>query len=783
MKNISLLFFLSSLLIAQERYSQVQIPVPTIAEYQRIADLGIAVDHFNGKIGTAISVFLSEKELRKLTNAGIIYTVQIDDWQKYYMEQQAQEHFFKQQLAQDVPKYFRYGSMGGFLIYSELLQQLDSMKLLFPSLITAKDSIGATIEGRTIYALKISDNPNISEPEEPEVLYTALHHAREPEGMMTVVYYMWWLLENYGKDAEATYLVNNRQLWFIPIVNADGYVYNQTTTPAGGGGWRKNRRNNGDGTFGIDLNRNYGLFYMWNAPNNGSSTVTSDDTYRGKSPFSEPETYTINQFIFKHTIKTCFNYHTYGNYLIYPWGYSSSESNDSLLFRQWSYDMSMNNRYSIGTDQQTVGYSTRGNSDDFMYIDSAKTRTYALTPEVGTTGFWPAKSLIYPLAQENLLQNKLLAHYAGSYIAIKSFGAKNTFSANVKNSISVRFINKGLAEAKGMPIYLSTANGIVSAAFSTAAMPSFSEYEGSFDFTAVNTSSPIKIYLKDSSGAVVNDSITFFAGVPDVLLNDSAKSTALWSTGTGWGVISDGAEQNTSFTDSPNGNYAANAENSLTLLNPIDLTNYQFAELKFRTKWAIESTWDFGLVEISTDGGTSWISQKTQLSRKGSGRSGSKQPSTSYGFDAFNPGLTWTELSSDISAYAGKQIKLRFRLSADGGDQRDGWYVDNIRILAYKSSSNSVKENRAPFAYSLSQNFPNPFNPSTTIQFSVEKQQLSSLRVYNALGQEVALLIDKELPAGNYSINFDAKQLSSGVYFYRFISGNYSSIKKMAVVK
>ncbi|MFA5832503.1 MAG: M14 family zinc carboxypeptidase [Bacteroidota bacterium] len=776
MKKLFFALLFSSILISQERYSQVEIPVQSKAEFQRIAALGVAIDHFTGKVGGNISVFLSASELKILDDAGIHYSVQINDWQQYYAEQQQQDSFSKQQFAADVPKYFRYGSMGGFLIFDEILQQLDSMTLLFPNLVTKKDSIGVTIEGRTIFAIKISDNPNTTEQTEPEVLYTALHHAREPEGMMTVIYYMWWLLENYGKDAEATFLVNNRQMWFIPVVNPDGYVYNHTINPSGGGGWRKNRRNNGDGTFGIDLNRNYGQFFMWNAPNNGSSASTGSDTYRGTTPFSEPETFAMSQFLKKHSVKTAFNYHTYGNYLIYPWGYSSSESNDSLLFRLWSYDMSMTNRYSIGTDQQTVGYSTRGNSDDYAYSDSAKSRTYALTPEVGTTGFWPVKSLIYPLAQENLLQNKLLSYYAGPYLAIKSYTVD-------KKGVTVRFINKGLAETNDMPIYLSTSDGIAPPSILSGVIPSFSESEKSFSISQGANVSSIKIYLQDSSGAMLKDSITFFTGIPAVLLNDSANSTSLWSMGTSWGLVFDPITSDGSFTDSPNGNYAANTENSLTLLNTIDLTTYQLAELKFRTKWSIESTWDFALVEVSTNGGSNWISLKTQLSRKGSGRTGSKQPSTSYGYDAFTPGLTWVEQTADLTPYVGKQIKLRFRLSADGGDQRDGWYVDDIRVLAYTTGPNSVKEQSVPYTYSLAQNFPNPFNPSTTIQFSVEQLNRTSLRVYNVLGQEVAMLLDQDVAPGTYSINFDAKQLSSGVYFYRFTSGNYTSIKKMTLVK
>lgn len=777
MKTLSFFFILLSFLVSQEKISHVEIPVRSAAELQRIADIGIAVDHFDGKIGTGISLYLTESELSRLETAGIAHSVLIKDWQKYYAEQQASDVQSLRKISADVPKYFRYGAMGGFLILDEIKQQLDSMTLLFPSLVTRKDSIGVTNEGRTIYAIKISDNPNSVEASEPEVLYTALHHAREPQGMMTIVYYMWWLLENYGKDPEATYLVNNRQMWFIPVVNPDGYEHNRSISASGGGSWRKNRKVNGDGTVGVDLNRNYGIFEMWNANNGGSSTSTSSDTYRGVKPFSEPETFAISSFLKAHSIKTCFNYHTYGNYLIYPWGYSSKESDDSLLFRQWSYEMSFNNRYSIGTDMQTVGYSTRGNSDDYFYSDSAKTRSYAMTPEVGTTGFWPVQSLIYPLAQENILQNKYLAHAAGPFLSIHSY--KRT-----ANGITIRFINKGLAPSSPVTIALS-ATGAVTAP--NVQLPSIGSFEHADVTTTLNIpnnkSTSIRIVAEGTDSIFLKDSITFLHGSPITLLEDSAATTTLWSTGSGWGVSSDIIDDNPYFTDSPNGKYAVNSDNSLTLLAPVSLTGYQYAELKFRTKWAIESVWDFGTVEVSTNGGTTWSTVKTQLSRKGSGRGGSKQPATAYGYDAFTPGLTWIEQSADLSSFVGQQINIRFRLAADGGDERDGWYVDDIKVLGYPFAPNNVADRSLPFTFSLEQNFPNPFNPSTTINFSVAERHHSTLQVFNALGQSVALLVDRELTPGNYSINFDGRLLSSGVYFYRFTSGSFVSIKKMTFVQ
>ena len=134
------------------------------------------------------------------------------------------------------------GSMGGYLTYDELLATLDEMVNLYPNLITARAPIGniLTHENRPIYWLRLSDNPNVEEAE-PEVLYTALHHAREPNSLSQMVFYLWYLLENYDSDPEVKYLVDNTAMYFIPCINPDGYIYNETNDPNGGGLWRKNK--------------------------------------------------------------------------------------------------------------------------------------------------------------------------------------------------------------------------------------------------------------------------------------------------------------------------------------------------------------------------------------------------------------------------------------------------------------------------------------------------------------------------------------------------------------
>ena len=79
--------------------------------------------------------------------------------------------------------------------------------------------------------------------EKPQVLYTSIHHAREPMSLSQLIFYMWYLLENYDSDPEVQYILNNTELYFIPVVNPDGYLYNEFTNPTGGGLWRKNRKN------------------------------------------------------------------------------------------------------------------------------------------------------------------------------------------------------------------------------------------------------------------------------------------------------------------------------------------------------------------------------------------------------------------------------------------------------------------------------------------------------------------------------------------------------------
>jgi carboxypeptidase T len=697
-KVLFLLFTVVSILYtgSVEKYSRIAINIPDKATLNKVWKTGIDFEGSSGKIGGRMEFIAGSYELQELRNVGISFSIIKDDISKISSEGYANGP--ANALG------FGYGSMGGFYTYAEVGQQLDSMRTLYPLLVSQKEAIGASHENRDLWAVKISDNVDIEEENEPEALYTGLHHAREPAGMMSIIYYMWWLLENYGTDPQATYLVNNRQMWFIPVVNTDGYTYNESqyTPPSNFGYWRKNRRVNGDGTRGVDLNRNYGPEYMWDSPNGGSSTSTSSETYRGPYPFSEPEVVAIQGFIWFHNIKTCLNYHTYSNLLIYPWSYEHVETEDSVIFREFAFYMVEDNRYVSGRDEETVYYVTRGGSDDYMYGDLSKPVVFAMTPEVGTTGFWPTTAEILPLAQENLTANIFLSYVAGQYTTLKSHDIQdengNGFLQPGEDfNLLARIKNLGLGDAQNQHIVISEDSPFLeftTSEFIVSNLAARSESTLAFPGSITNvdfSSARANIYLhfSDSLGYSNDDTITIFLGTPTVILADSGNGgLSDWTVVGDWGITSTAHTPPNAFTDSPDYEYDGSRDYTLTYTNNINLYGYDYCQLKFWTKWAIEPTFDFGKVEITTNGGMNWIIQKAPLSHRGSGRG--VQASGTWGYDGFTPGLDWIEQQINLTPYINHSIRLRFTITSDATGVRDGWYLDDIRIYGYHSAVSSI---------------------------------------------------------------------------------------------
>ncbi|HEX9250802.1 MAG TPA: M14 family zinc carboxypeptidase, partial [Ignavibacteriaceae bacterium] len=705
MKYFLALVFTLTLLITvnAQNFKQVKIYIQSLQDIAELQNAGLEFDHPQITKENAVIVFIDDNDFQKLQMTNFRYEVQIDDWFEYYSKQpQLTESEKASLIQQSKDNYgvegFGFGSMGGFYTLAEVISKIDSMRLLYPTLITSKVSIGNSVENRPIYMVKISDNADIDE-NEPEILYTALHHAREPQSMMQMIYFMYYLLENYNTNPSVKYLVDNREMYFIPVLNVDGYEYNRTTYPGGGGMWRKNRKNNG-GSYGIDLNRNYGPYTYWNAPNGGSSTDPASDTYRGPAPFSEPETAAVRDFLTTRYFKNALNYHTYSNLLIYPYGALEHETPDSAAFREFARDMTAYNGYTYGLDQQTVGYSTRGNSDDYFYdgdILLNHGKILAMTPEVGSSGFWPSQAEIFPLAIENLMPNLYYAYVAGEYVtAINPYFSQEFFNPGDNVELIVpQLKNKGLSNASNISLSLSSDNPLVTITSGPinigdiAARTSVNNNQN-FSFTigsAMPADVNVKMLLTISTAGtpMFTDTLSFITGTPIMVFADTTNDPLLlWNitatpTTPKWEATNLSFHSSpTSFTDSKTGNYLSNATVTMTLKNAIDLSANAHPRLNFWTKYDIESGWDYGQVEVSTNNGTTFTPLSGIYTKSGSG---SFQPNGEPLYDGVQS--NWVNEVMDLTNYNTDQVKLKFELKTDNSVTKDGWYVDDIAVIIY----------------------------------------------------------------------------------------------------
>ena len=348
-----------------------------------------------------IDVFINKLQLDEINNLGLrTETIHAD-----------LKAFYKARLDKSAD------NMGGYPTLLEINNYIDSIIGARPDIVSAKQVIGLTIENRIMWAFKISDNPNIDE-DEPEVLYTAAIHAREVITPLILMYFIDHLLNNYDSDPDIQNLVDNRELWFIMPLNPDGYYRNEVISPDGGGMWRKNRRDNGDGSYGVDLNRNYA--YQWGLDDIGSSPVTYYDDYRGTAPFSEPETQYVRDFIIAHDFVITLYYHSYSNLVLYPWGYNGNPTPDHEIFDAIGDSIYVRNGYGYGPDAL---YIVNGYSDDWGYGEQTlKNKNFAFSIEAGTNedGFWPPTNRIPALVSENLSPNLFIAEIAEKVYRLKA---------------------------------------------------------------------------------------------------------------------------------------------------------------------------------------------------------------------------------------------------------------------------------------------------------------------------------------------------------------------------
>ncbi len=761
--------------IAQQvQYSRVKIDISK-NRLGELHQMGCEFDHGAYQDDGYITT-LSENDLLLLANTDFDYEVLIEDELAHFLRLNKDANFYE--FADDpverslhfdspctntmdnfsTPTAFTSGSMGGYYTLAEMNQKIDDLITMYPNIVSNKTTIGTSIEGRPIYAIKISDNPNTDEAE-GEALYTSLHHAREPNSMMQIIFFMQYLTENYGSDTRITDLVNAREMWFIPCVNPDGYEYNFQTNPNGGGFHRKNRRETNSTNMGVDLNRNYA--YGWGYDNTGSSPNENSDVYRGSGPFSEPETSAVRTFTNSREFQTALHYHSYGNLLIRPWSVPNAPAFTAFEFAMYEKLGAIGthqNCYEFGDDDQTVGYSTNGVSDDWFFGGDLGLRDpiYSLTPEAGASsdGFWPPSNRIIPIAKENVYTNLQTAYLAGSYYEIEDWSSPEISSASGSFSFHLTRLGLGAAPVTVTLVPISGIAAVGGPIIINSLSNPLDKTTGSISYTLnsnIDVQDGVSFIWRIESAGLTYELPVSKIYQPIIMFSDDMEGSfaANWNTTADWDYGTEeafGGAQ--SLTDSPNANYTSNGTRTLYLNNALDLSDATEAYLSFWVKHASQPCHDFLQVELSTTGAGSGATDYAAIC-------GSLSITEDYEDLDNNPAMTgerleWTREIIPLTDYLGQSnVGLRFRLYLDGNTLEDGFYLDNVEIIK-RTTMEELPIELGNFTASVNAEKEVDLNWSTltesnTRQFTIQRSKTG--QDFESLGTRSA--------AGNSSIRID----------------------------
>jgi carboxypeptidase T len=589
---------------------------------------------------------------------------------------------------------------------------------------------------------------------------------------MQTIYYMWYLLENYATNPEIKNIVDNTEMYFIPVVNPDGYVHNETTNPNGGGMWRKNRRINPDGTIGVDNNRNYdywinGDFTQSVFNTTGISATGTGETYPGTAPFSEPENQAIKYFVETNNFKIALNAHTYSNLLLYPYGYADNVfSPEETLYNKLSGLLVKESNFA--NEIAWTLYPASGDSDDFMYgqtMDHSK--IYAFTPEIGSS-FWPASSQIIPLCNQMMFTNlnaaKALLNLgkvvdkSPEYIGVNAifpasfelthYGLLSTGNYTVSvNPISANIISVGA------PFIINNVptTESVSTAISIGLAPGTNSGDLIvYEFLLNNGQTIEKLKVIKKFGEFIT-----------TLSNDCSTVAPNWTTSAlAWATTTEAfVSPSTSITDSPNADYLPSQTKTITLNNPIVLSGIPGAKISFAAKWNLENNFDYVVFQISTNNGSTWVSQCGKYTNLASGFQG-----TGPVFDGVQ--LSWINEEINLSDYIGQTIKVRFQIKSDQAAQFDGFYFDDFKVNILQN--NTLKTNNSEVSqFGI---YPNPTSSYLNVNTAKTNYKIA---IFNLQGQ---LIFEKENNNGFQEIN--TENLASGIYLIEIKSDSFTEIKK-----
>ena len=331
----------------------VRVYVPTWKDLSRISRKPQDLDIAAGRYGEWYDLVVDREGLNKVIASGVPYEVTV-----YSLD------------------YEKEKARGTYLSYTEMNDSLRNFATNYPNICKFDSLPNTTYEGRWIYGVKISDDVYLEEDDEPGFTIDGCHHSREWATPQAVLFFADSILRSYEEVSDITEIVNTTEIYCFPLINVDGYVFDYPGMEL----WRKNREPFG-GYIGTDPNRNYGgacngeVDGYWGAADEYQvSHRPSSETFCGAYAFCGDEIWAYTTYIRDHEISTGFSLHSYGEQVMYPWGYKGTGTPDATLYdAKGNHMASMMECLPVGTGTYTPGqsyynpYPSCGNTRDWVY--------------------------------------------------------------------------------------------------------------------------------------------------------------------------------------------------------------------------------------------------------------------------------------------------------------------------------------------------------------------------------------------------------------------------------
>lgn len=667
------------------------VRVTTNSEAELKTALSLTDDVWSERIGVGpLDIRVTPEQYTRLTNAGLPFKVLIEDVQTLIDRER------------NAPR--GRGTFDNYMPNDDVNAYLATLVALRPDL-AQLIVVGQSLQNRSITGIRIT-GPGTGA--KPGVVFHGCEHAREWITVPVTLYVADQLVRRYDTDPFIRTLVDRCEFFIIPVFNVDGYVYTWSANRL----WRKNLRDNDSNGIinsndGVDINRNWG--YNWGGE--GASSSPSNETYRGPSAFSEPETRAMRDFFLAHpNIITHNDLHSYSQLILWPWGYTATPTIDQSTFDLMGNQMASLIQGVYGTlfdpgQIYTNIYPASGVSVDWTYgVQHVLAFSYELR-DTGANGFTLPADQILPSCQETLPALLYQADYASTIsppVRIEfPDGLPVVFEPGVSNELFVR-VTPGwdgiVLDSPALHYRTSPSDP-----FTEVPLDFIPIYDYLATFPPRACGSPTEFYITatGSSGATTyspanapSSVYSIPVGTQTVAFADDFESNLGWSvsniavtTGT-WvrvdpiGTTNAGvpAQPEDDHTDGAGtmcyvtgqGTVGGSAGSSdldggpTRLTSPlIDVSGLASAQVSY-WRWFYSSGSDTMIVEISNNNGTSWVTLETVTS---------------------DP--AWRKQTFAIADFVAptNQIRLRFSASDNPNDSVTEAAVDDVSVESFECTA------------------------------------------------------------------------------------------------